>query len=151
MATNLSEVFDLFMMTITDYRLLDLYNTSEDEFENYLQAWLIFGINDFYVCDQSLVFDEDTKIFTETLTQPNKVILATLMMRYWLQKLVNDVTQIQLHITDRDFKVASEAQNLREKLAALNVAKEQCSQMLNDYSYRRVDWDEWNMQEFGGD
>jgi len=151
MATSLSDVFDLFMMTVTDYRLLDLFNTSEDDFENYLQAWLIFAINDFYVCDQSLIFDEDTKVFTETLTQPNKVILATLMMRYWLQKLVNDVTQIQLHITDKDFKLASEAQNLREKVAALNIAKEQCSQLLNDYSYRRVDWDEWNNQEFGGD
>jgi len=151
MATNLSSVYDLFMMQVTDYRLLELYKTSEEDFENYLEAWLIFSIHDFdNICDQSLVFDEDTKIFTETLTVENKVILSTLMMKHWLQKLVNDVTQMNLHITDRDFKIASEAQNLREKVSYLNTVKEQCSQLLVDYGFSNVNWDEWNDQIFAG-
>jgi hypothetical protein len=148
--TPLSEVFDLFMQTVTDYRLITLLETSESDFENFLQAWLIFSINDFYVCDQSLVYDGTTKVFTDTLTADNKVILATLMMKYWLQKLVNDVTQMNLHITDRDFKIASESQNLREKTAHLNIVKEQCSQLLNDYAYRKNDWSEWYVQSFSG-
>ena len=148
--TSLSEVYDLFMATITDYRLIALFNTSEPDFEDYLQPFLDYAIVDFYVCDQDLNYDETSKLFPVVLSRDNKIILATLMMKYWLQKTVNDVTQFNLHITDRDFKVASEAQNFREKVTALNVVKEQCSQMLNDYSYRRVDWADWYGQSFSG-
>jgi hypothetical protein len=150
MGTTSSEVYDLFLMTVTDYRLITLYNTSSTDFENYLQAWLLFAINDFSVCDQDLTYDTVTKTFSSTLSSANMVILATLMMKYWLQKLVNDVTQMNLHITDRDFKVASEAQNLREKQAAFSLVKEQCSQLLNDYAYKRVSWSEWFNQDFDG-
>jgi len=148
--THVSEVYDLFMQTVSDYKLVNLLETSEPDFENYLQSWLEFSIVDFSVCDQSLEFDNTTKLFPVVLSRANKVVLATLMMKYWMQKSVNDITQFSLHITDRDFKVASEAQNLREKTAHLNIIKEQCSQLLNDYSYKRVDWDSWCNQSFMG-
>jgi len=151
MGTSLREVYDLFMQQITDYRLTDLFETSEDDFDTYLEAWLIFSINDFSQCDQSLAYDEYAKEFCITLTAQNKVILSTLMMKYWLQKLVNDVTQMNLHITDRDFKIASEAQNLREKTTYLNIVKEKCSQMLQNYDYGNVEWDDWANQSFEGD
>ncbi len=150
MGTSLSEVYDFFMQTVTDYRLIDLFNTSTDDFENYLQAWLEFAITDFKVCDQDLNFDETTKEFPAVLTRDNKVVLAILMMKYWLQKNVNDITQMNLHVTDRDFRVMSEAQNLTAKKNALNDVKEQCSQLLQDYSFRRVEWADWFNQDFSG-
>jgi hypothetical protein len=150
MGTSLSEVYDVFMMTITDYRLIDLFNSSQQDFENYLQAWLKFAISDFGICDQSLEFDSTTNEFLVTLKDENKIILSKLMTKYWLQKAVNDVTQFNLHVTDRDFKVASEAQNLREKVAYLNVVKEDCSQRLQDYGYKRVPWSDWFNQEYQG-
>lgn len=150
MATSLSEIYDLFMQTVTDYRLIDLFNTSVPDFENYLESWLKFSIVEFNICDQSLDYDETTKEFTVNLSLYNKVILANFMMKYWLQKAVNDVTQFNLHVTDRDYKVASEAQNLREKSTHLNMVKETCSQMLIDYGYRRADWTNWYNQEFEG-
>lgn len=150
MGTSLSEVYDFFMMTVTDYRLIDLFNTSVPDFETYLQAWLDFSIVDFYVCDQDLNYDDETKEFPEVLSRDNKVILATLMMKYWLQKAVNDVTQFNLHVTDRDFKIASEAQNLREKTNHLNIVKENCSQLLQDYAYRKADWETWYSGDTAG-
>ena len=150
MATSLSEVYDLFMLTITDYRLNHLFDSSEEDFENYLQAWLEFAIAEFTMCDQDLNYDDVTKTFSDTLTRENKVILATLMMKYWMQKNVNDITQMNLHITDRDFKVASESMNLREKAIRLNNVKETCSQMLIDYAYRHNDWTGWLEQDFFG-
>jgi hypothetical protein len=150
MGTQLREIYDLFMMKITDYRLIDLFTTSELDFENYLQAWLIFSIHDFSVCDQSLLYDEVTNEFYVVLTQQNKVMLSSLMVKHWMEKSVQDITQFQLHITDRDFKMASEAQNLREKAAWLNIIKEECSQMLIDYGYKRVEWADWYNQDFSG-
>lgn len=148
MATSLNEVYDYFMMTVTDYRLTDLFNTSEPDFENYLQAWLENAITDFNECDQDLNFNDTTKEFPVVLSRENKTILATLMMKYWLQKSVNDVTQFNLHVTDRDFKIASKSQNLREKANYLNIIKEACSQKLIDYGYRKTNWDNWLNQEF---
>jgi hypothetical protein len=150
MATSLSEVYDFFMMTVTDYRLIDLFNTSVPDFENYLQKWLDFAIVDFFVCDQDLNYDNTTNEFPADLSRENKVVLATIMMRYWLQKAVNDVTQFNLHVTDRDFKIASESQNLREKTNHLNIVKEECSQLLQDYAYRKNDWTDWYNGEFEG-
>lgn len=150
MGTSLSEVYDVFMMTITDYRLIDLFNTSVPDFENYLQSWLDFAIVDFKVCDQNLNYDDTINEFPADLSRDNKVVLATLMMRYWLQKAVNDVTQFNLHITDRDFKIASEAQNLREKVNHLNIVKEQCSQLLQEYAYNKNSWVNWYAQDYGG-
>jgi hypothetical protein len=151
MGTPLSEIYDVFMSRITDYRLIDLFNSSETNFENYLQAWLEYAIVDFDVCNQDLNYDNTTKLFPEVLTRQNKIILATLMAKYWLSKEVADVTQFRLHITDRDFKVASEGQNLREKSAYLITVKEDCSQMLNSYAYKNNDWSEWiNNQNFAG-
>jgi len=150
MGTSLSEVYDVFMMTVTDYRLTDLFNLSQPDFEDYLQGWLDYAIVDFPICDQDLNYNDTTKEFTDVLSRDNKIILATLMMKYWLQKAVNDVTQFNLHITDRDFKVASEAQNLREKTNHLNMVKEQCSQLLQDYGYRKNDWTDWYNQSFSG-
>jgi hypothetical protein len=148
--TQLSEIYDLFMMTVDDYRLRDLFNTSQPDFEDYLQAWLDFAIVDFFVCDQDLNYDNIIKEFPAELSRENKIILATLMMKYWLQKAVQDVTQFNLHITDRDFKMASEAQNLREKSNHLNMVKEQCSQLLQDYGYKKNDWTNWYNQSFSG-
>jgi hypothetical protein len=138
------------MQQITDYRLIDLFDTSELDFENYLQAFLEFAIVDFQVCNQDLNFDDNTKQFPVVLSRENKIVLATLMMKYWLQKNVNDITQMNLHITDRDFKIASEAKNLDSKVAHLNAVKEQCSQLLQDYAYSKVDWNAWLEQNFGG-
>jgi len=150
MGSPLNEVYDLFMTQVTDYRLTQLYDTSEEDFETFLESWLTFAINDFTVCDQNLNFDEFTKEFPCTLSRRNKVILATLMQKYWARKLTQDITQMNLHVMDRDFKVASEAQNLKEKVAYYNALKEECSQLLQDYAYSNVSWDDWFAQSFGG-
>ena len=150
MSTSISEIFDLFMLTVNDYRLNHLFDSSEEDFENYLSGFLEFAIVEFSICDQDLNYDTITKTFSDTLTRENKVILATLMTKYWLTKLVNDITQLNLHITDRDFKVASESMNLREKSIYLNNVKETCSQMLIDYAYKHNDWTGWLSQDFFG-
>lgn len=150
MGTKLSEIYDLFMMQVTDYRLIELFNVSETNFENYLQAWLINATVDFAICNQDLDFDEITLEFPVTLTKENKVILATLMTKYWMTKEVSDITQMQLHVGDRDFKVSSEGQNLKEKSNYLITMKEQCSQLLIDYGYRKNNWGDWFNQSFEG-
>jgi hypothetical protein len=151
--TSLSAVYDRFMMLCQDYRLVELFETSQNDFETYLESWLEDAIFDFDVCNQSLVYDSTLKEFTATLTTDNLIILANLMIKYWMTKNVNDITQMNLHVVDRDFKLFSEAQNLKEKQVVLDKHKESCSQMLIDYSYKtsNMDWSKWFSQNFAGE
>jgi hypothetical protein len=148
----LSDVYDAFMQNVTDYRLIELYNTSLNDFETYLQSWLESAIVDFTdFCNQNLDFDSTTKLFTETLTLQNKTILAKFMVKYWMTKNINDITQINLHVDDRDFKLPSEANNLKEKRSQLQIYQEELSQLLIDYAYKQPgDWSSWYVQNFAG-
>lgn len=134
------------MMFVTDYRLNELYNASVSDFETYLSGFLIPAITDFKNCNQSLSYA--TSIFTETLTEENIKILAMLMKKYWLTKEIDDITQMNLHVTDRDFRVYSESQNMREKQNRLILELENLSQSLIDYGYDNTDWSAWLNGEF---
>lgn len=141
MGTSISTIFDRFTMLVNDYKLTALYQSSETDFETYLKGWLDFAINDFDVCTQSLVYSGS--LFTETLTTENQVILAKIMVKYWLSKEVQDVTQMSIHLQDRDFKTYSEAQNLLAKTSHLDRVKEDISQALVDYGLKTIDWSTW--------
>jgi len=142
MATAYSDIFDLFMTLVDDYRLVALYQSNVATFETYVQSWLIFAIVDFQdICDQDLTDRNDTtRTFNIDLTDENKVILSELMVKYWLNKEVQDKLQMNLTITDSDFKHYAESQNYREKNAALQVLIENTSQRLLSYEYKKTDW-----------
>ena len=145
MGSKFSEIFDLFMVQVKDWRLQSLYESSTLDFELYLSGFLMLSIPQFEeVCNQNLAHNEETKEFTETLTLDNKTILSKLMVEKWLEKEVQDVNQMNLHLQDRDFKVYSESQNLKEKSLHLDKTKEYNSQTMTVYSYSKsTDWANW--------
>jgi flagellar basal body P-ring protein FlgI len=71
-------------------------------------------------------------------------MLSKLMVEKWLEKEVQDVNQMNLHLQDRDFKVYSESQNLKEKSLHLDKVKEYNAQSITVYSYNKsTDWANW--------
>ena len=145
MGSKFSEIFDLFMVQVKDWRLQSLYESSTLDFEVYLSGFLMLSIPQFEeVCNQSLAHNEETREFTELLSLDNKTILSKLMVEKWLEKEVQDVNQMNLHLQDRDFKVYSESQNLKEKSLHLDKTKEYNSQTMTVYSYSKsTDWADW--------
>ena len=143
MGTPFSDIFDQFMTLQTDYRLITLFQNSQSDFETYLLGFLISAVEDFsYVCDQSLVYSVVTNQFSLDLSQKNINILAKFMKKYWLEKSINDITQMNLRISDKDFKSFSEAQNMKEKRDSYILELEKLSQTLIEYSYRSsANWD----------
>ena len=141
--TCFSDIFDSFLLIVNDYKLINLYDSSEVDFETYLSGWLLYAIQDFDVCSQSLAYTASTKTFTETLTTENQLLLARMMVKYWLSKEVQDVTQMSIHLQDRDFKTFSEAANLTAKSNHLNMVKEDISQALVNYGLKTNDWADW--------
>ena len=142
MATPFTTIYDQFSMFVKDYRLVALYNTSPSDYATYLSGWLIPAITDFKNCKQSLAYSSSS--FTETLTEENVKILSLLMKKYWLKKEIADITQINLHIQDRDFKTFAEANNLNAKQATYQADLEEVSQMLVDYGFDdSTMWADW--------
>jgi hypothetical protein len=153
MGTTSSEITDLFLTRIRDYRLDSIYSTSGSMALNlYTEAWLLDSINDFDMCQPSLAYTVSGSAtegyFTETLNMETKIILSRLMVKYWLQKTVNDILMMGLHVTDRDFKTFSSAQNLRAKQDYLNSVKEELSQLFVDYAYKYTNFSNWKNQNF---
>jgi hypothetical protein len=141
MATPYSEVFDLFLTSIQDYRINRLYEKSVEDMENYLMPFLIKAITNFRKCKTDLEDrDDDNRIFNQTLSTDEKVILSNLMMVEWLTKEVNDILQMRLYLQDTDFKTYSQANNLREKRELLTTMKEMVDKQITQYSYNNFDW-----------
>ena len=144
MTTPYSSVFNLFTMQIKDWKLDAIYGISIPDFETYLTGFLIPAIPEFEVfCDQSLERDDTTNLFTEDLTLKNMVRLASMMVLNFLNKEINDVRQIRIHVGDRDFRVGSEGLNLRAKESYFIEKREEISQSLVDYSWHGFDMSDW--------
>ncbi len=147
--TNFGQVFDEFQMLTADYRLTMLFNQSQTDFATYLSGWLIFAIRDFTpICSQDLSYDISSQTFTSTLTDQNITILAQLMEKWWMEKNINDIEQMNLHVLDKDFRVFSESQNLTAKKERLSQLKEELSQLLVDYRIQTNPWTNWYNGQF---
>lgn len=147
MGTTFNEIYDFFLTTITDYRLVALYNTSVSDFQTYLSAWLIEAIPEFTNCDQSLAYTSSE--FTETLTQKNINVLILMMKKKWFEKELENILQMTNVVTDRDFKMYSQANNMKEKRERLITLQEEVSQKLVEYGLNySVDWSAWFNGEY---
>lgn len=150
MGTAYSDIYDRFLVQIKDWKIDALYAVDPDDMETYLQGFLILSVPLFSpFADQDLERNDTTGEFTEILTDENITILSKMMVEQWLLKEIQDIRQINLHVTDKDFKIYSEAQNLREKSSYLIQVRESISQMILDYSWGNNDWESWVAGDFG--
>ena len=148
MSTSLSEICDLFLTKVNDYRLTTIYNTSGSlATSTYIEPWVLASIVEFSVCNQDLSYTPTTATedgyFAEDLTLENKEMLATITTKYWLKKVVQDILQMNNAVTDHDFRMFSQAQNLKEKREYYNSVCEEVSQMITRYEYKYNDWTTW--------
>lgn len=141
MATPYSEIFNLFLSSIQDYRINKLYNQSVEQMEDYIMPFLIKAIANFRKCRTDLEDrDDENKVFNQDLTTEEKVILANLMVVEWLTKEVNDILQMRLYLQDTDFKTYSSSQNLKEKRELLTTMKDMVESQIVQYLYNHFDW-----------
>jgi len=146
MATSFTEIYDLFLMNIKDYKLDNLYATSTPNFETYLKGFLIRAIPSFRNCASGLDYSGDSFTTTKTLTE--KLILSNIMVQEWFLKEVHNVTQFNILLSDTDFKRYAEANNLKSKADYSNMIREKISQLQTDYGLENVNWEAWSNGNF---
>jgi hypothetical protein len=153
--TLFTDIYDLTLQQIDDYRLVGLYNqdvlNDTTNLDTYLHGFMLLAIPEFSECSQDLSLRDDsvTFSFTETLTDMNKKILSKLMVKEWLSKDIKDILAMKSKV-QTDFKTYSEAQNLTARQASFTMFKEECSQLLIDYGYKNNSWAEWYSGNYSG-
>ena len=139
--TSFDTIIDLAMATIQDYKLNNLYDSSQDDFATITNAFLIRGLPEFTNCKSSLAYDINQYAFLADLSPLEISILADLWVYEWFNWHVQNVTQFQGKMSPSDFKHYSEAENLKQKSEYMDKIREKFNQKMVDYSLQTVDWD----------
>ena len=154
MSTLSSSVFDFFLTNVDDYRLTSMYqNSGSLVLDTYLEPWLLESVVDFdEVCSQDLTYTvtsgSSEGFFTADLTTKNQLILARIMVKYWFAKDLQNILAMRNIIQDKDYRVYSQANNLKAKQDLYNGKCEEIAQLLTEYGYDQNAWSNWRNQIF---
>ena len=123
MNTTYDEIIDLALISIEDYRLNSLFQSSPDKFKIVLEGFLIRGISGFDNCVKDLSDrDDDLRQFNCDLDDTEKNILADYLVIAYLDQQILDRRQITGMMQNKnEANRYSEANLLKEK-QALKVA-----------------------------
>lgn len=140
MGTLFEKVYDRALVIIQDYKLDNLARSDYESFLLYLQGILERSIPDFTSCNTDLSYEEivgddgnKSIAFVNDLSNKEVNILSSIMVYNWFSSKINDVTQFQGHLSNKEFKAHSEAQNLKEKSEYLDRLREKYNQDIVDY------------------
>lgn len=147
--TEFSEVYHIFLNSIQDYHLKNLFSENIDFAEDMLETFLMKAIFNFYNCDKIKNMDSISGEFNCILNIEEKHILANLMVLAWLDYNINDITQMELNLSDSDFKHYSEEKNLEKKVDYANKLREITTQSMTIYGLHNTDFKKWAVGNYG--
>lgn len=143
--TYLAEVYDYFLSSISDYTLLE--STPED-IEDDLFTYFKKAKGKFYKCRQSLELSEDEKgkYFAEfdedgvevkpvKLTDFEIAILTHLMLVEYMKPQLIATEVMKQSLSDKDFKIYSQANQLRELNLLYRLIQRESKVMITEYTY----------------
>lgn len=132
--TSFDEIIDLALVTVNDYRLSKLAEQGEENFNTYVDGFLISSIPYFPECRQSLDFDAEQRQFESDLTSLEKSILANLWIIQWYARDNQTYALYRQHLQSASsFKNHSESQNLKENSIYLDKLREELDRQKISY------------------
>lgn len=141
--TNFDDVIDLALVEVNDYRLTKLYENQTDnnfdDFNNYVDGFLVTAIPLFTKCRQSLDYNLETRTFINDLTSSEKSILAKLWVLQWYRKDNQTYALYRQHLQNSgSFKNHSESQNLKENSTYADKLKEEIDRLMVAYQLEDI-------------
>lgn len=132
-----------------DYRLDNLYKTDETAYYNFLEGFMLNSIDMFDGCLQDLSYEEITEVeddgeivtqyaFINTLTSKEIYILALGVSIAWMENNMLDITQMNLHLSTREFKTYSEANGIKQKSEVLDKMREEHNRNISNYQLKNL-------------
>ncbi|AZU98934.1 putative structural protein [Bacillus phage vB_BanS_Sophrita] len=143
--TRLAEVYDGFLGKISDYTLLSNTITDMDINEE-LFSYFKSARAKFFKCRQSLktviLVDEENEeydSFEVELTDYEIEILVSLMLVEYTKPFLMSTEVIKQSLSDKDFKIYSQANQLRELRLLAKELKKEANKMISTYTYQKLD------------
>jgi len=151
MATPYSDIYDIALVEIRDYKLDKLYTLSPTNFAIYLNGFLLKAIPKFDNCIKDLSDrNETTKQFNKTLDDDEKDLLAEYLVVAWLTSEINDVRQLTgMMQNGKEARRYSEANLLDKKIALRDKTIETLDTRKTQYGLKHNDWEGWSNGDFG--
>lgn len=147
--TSFETIYKIFLSTIQDYHIKNLFNEDFEVADDLLETFLIRAVSHFKNCIKSIKdIDLDAKCFNVDLDINEINILSDLMVLAWLDWNNNNVIQMNLSLTDNDFKHFSEEKNLREKTMYADRLREKVNRDMVDYGLYRTPFKEWAVGKY---
>lgn len=141
--TTIEELYDSFLSQISDYSYLS-DTITQSEIDDDLFGYFKKARTKFYRCKNSLEVVENElgqQVFTCDLHPMEIEVLSTLMLvEYIKPKLVTDET-IKQSLSDKDFKIYSQASQLREMRLLYKALKSDSSKLITEYTYLDLNLD----------
>lgn len=132
--TSYTDVFNIFLNKISDIKLLDMNDADIDQM---LTSWMTSAVSKIKKCKSDLsIRDDKLQIFNEDLLDIEKEIIATGMVREWLEPQLNSTLYTSQFFGGKEEKFYAQANQL-EKLQALSrKVKLETRKLSRDYSYQ---------------
>lgn len=133
MSTPYQDVYDYFLLKVEDYSFLNL---TQQELYGHLKKLLKISITKFKYCKTDLTNKDDVnELFNVDLSDEEKNILASIMVVEYLLPEIATTKLLKQKMTDRDFKMTSQANHLNQLQELYKLMKSEYKQLLKEYSY----------------
>ena len=132
--TSYTDVFNIFLNKISDIKLLDMNDT---DIEQMLTSWMTSAISKMKKCKSDLsIRDDEIQVFNNDLLDIEKEIIATGMVKEWLEPQLNSTLYTGQFFGGKEEKFYAQANQL-EKLQALSRKVQlEARKLARDYSYQ---------------
>jgi hypothetical protein len=149
--TSYDEIIDLALVSIEDYRLNKLSVSSPENFQTILDGFMIKGLSSFDNCAKDLDDRNDSeRHFNFKLTGMEKDIIADYTVIAWLDKEINDTSQITGMLQNKtEANRFAESNNLRAKMDLRVKRNEDTSAKKSAYALKRTPWKDWAGDNYG--
>jgi hypothetical protein len=132
MSTPFNEVDDMFLSDISDNTFLDFTEPEREEILNNLRTK---ALTRFKACKADLSDKDDIlKQFNQTLTDEEKLIIATCMRKFWLNDKIYNLELIKQRMSTKDWKMTSQAEHLLRLTVLNQELDKEISRMIVDYT-----------------
>lgn len=141
MSTPFTTVYDSFLMKVKDYSFLNL---TDPEFVTLLNKIMVLSIPK---VSKFLKTDTNSKTSTDfgnTLLDLEVEIIATQMVVEWLSPTINTSEIIKQVMTDKDFKIYSQANHLEQLIKLRNEMKDEVDSLVILLDYSKAELEELN-------
>ena len=137
--TKLSVIYENFLSKVSDYSLLEI---TPDELDEELLGYFKSAKAIFYKCKKDLTIIDDKSVVGD-LTDYEIEILTKLMVVEYMKPIILSSETLRQSLSDKDFKIYSQANQLRELNLLYRLFQKESKKMMTEYSYMGMTDDDY--------